>query len=224
MAMINNILLLIKSDNIEAIARLIEDDGENLIAAVIDNEYELNGISTHMIDFLVRYELPRDSLVSYAISHRDIKTLKYVLSTSDIDNFTSNISNWISGYRANHSVEVKAILDILIDYYKSKVTLDDIVFVCDVVGDSFEEYIEQEALIYVISRIVDDHMLENSDIDTIEAILKIVLQNGGPESLVRHLLKYLPEDSIFRSQPYRRSLVNHYPIPSDYISIFAEDV
>lgn len=87
-------------------------------------------------------------------------------------------------------------------------------------------YITYDLVSFIAFRLINDNMLKNTSLDTIEDILDTVIYCNAPEVIENKLLEFIPESSPMYSYDYRYE--NYYSYrynkPKHYHSLFEEDI
>lgn len=89
--------------------------------------------------------------------------------------------------------------------------------------DSPYTYISYDLSIYVVFRIMNKDTLKLTGINSLSMITNVALSIDANIVITDTLLKYLPDDSEYKSQQFRDS-IRRAKKPSYYKSLFEEDI
>lgn len=90
-------------------------------------------------------------------------------------------------------------------------------------NDDNTRYKLKDAVIYTAFRIMNDEILANTDTNSLEDFIDIALSINTNSVIIDSILKYLPEDSRYRSQNFRDN-IPRFIKPNNYTSLLSENV
>lgn len=227
----------LREGDILYIKEYCEDFGQLGSSTIINKIYHesiTNPFCQSTINYLTTIDIFKRQLVINCITHPNIDRLNYILSITDLCNSYTDITYCIKLYSLRQDFSARKIISIVLDHYKSKIFLDDVLSVID--SYVVYTYLEAECISYVIYKICTlDKLRElnsnnnsntnnNTNTNNIEALLRYAIRYCAPLHLINLLLEHLPSTSVYHSDSYRDELQQKYNIPTGYVSLFEEDI
>lgn len=167
--------------------------------------------------------------ISYFIDKLLEQSNKYAMSL-----FKQAITNYVNQWfhfryiiPSEHILYYKIMLSLTIDHIKNYIKLSDIVTHINIIKNSgnIDAYniVTFDTILYLVFEIINDDILKNTNNDILELLVLLSIQMSVSDVLTDTLLKYLNDDSPFKSQSYRDKIVR-YIIPEAYVSLFEESI
>lgn len=136
------------------------------------------------------------------------------------------ISNTATEEGVKRVLYYKSALSFVIELTNDYITLDNVVLYIDEVrsinimdiGFKIQRF---DAILYILLQIVNDSLLQNPDNNILEKLTLLSIQMSN-HTITNILVKYLDDDSIYKSEHYRDSIPKYDT--NNYTSLFSEDI
>ena len=177
--------------------------------------------------------LEMSMLITRLFDLKDVEKLLYVIDNNK--NIDGVISGLADAYSYQYSImfssnnidnSYKAILSLSIDHLKVTLReLSDYIngFKIILRHTIYEDvFIKCDVISYIIFKIINNDVLVDATDYQLENLIFLLLKANAPQTLIEFIVKYLSDNSNYKSENYRDQLRTKDKF--NYVSLFSEDI